>query len=160
MARVFLIEPGEASVRVSARSKRRRPLTYEELEAIARRNGVDGLYNRLLHSLGKTFNLRGTTRSSYVFRGLFGERTKTIMSFIPGDSSCEYGLRFQVYSNRLAQYLNLDVAMLPHILPPGSNDWAYAGAEKDDDPDDWKGYTGYFKTDAEIDTLLKALTSG
>ena len=117
MARVFLIEPKEASARVGARSKRRRSLTYEELEAIARQNGVDGFYNRLVHSLGKIFDLRGTTRSSFVFKGLFGQRTKTIMSFIPGDSRSEDGLRFQVYSHRLSQYLNLEFAMLPHLLP-------------------------------------------
>jgi hypothetical protein len=80
------------------------------------------------------------------------------MSFIPGDSSCEDGLRYQVYSNRLAHYLGLDAATLPHILPTDSKEWVYPGAEKEADLDDWIGYTGYFKSDAEIDKLLKALT--
>ena len=60
LSRVFLIEPEEVSTRVSARSKRRPNITYEELEEIASENGVEHLYDKLVVALSN-FLARGTT---------------------------------------------------------------------------------------------------
>ena len=105
LARVFLIEPEQVEYKTQtiSGSKRPPPLTYEELRELANHNGVGEMYATLVEGLRNLFDQTGTTRSSIAFRG---NRQNTILSLIPGESSGSDGLRFQVYSTRLARIIH------------------------------------------------------
>lgn len=150
LARVFLIEPGETRPRGS--SKRNPRLTYEQLRRLAEEHGVADLYDRLFEGLERVF-IKRRTRSSVSFKAEMDGSRKAIINLIPGDSSSESGLRFQIYIHRLVQHLGIDLKEATKLVPEDREDWRYYdGAD-----DDWAGYTGFFKNSAEVDRLLEAL---
>lgn len=70
------------------------------------------------------------------------------------DSSREKGLNLEVYTKRLADFLNMTVDDVKReILPPETREWQYmreAGIE-------WRGDEWYFKTTEEIDEFAKRI---
>ena len=152
LARVFLIEPQQVEYRTQTKStsKRKPPLTYEELEEIAESNGVGELYKKLVGGLTPLFDQKGTTRSTIAFIGIVEGSRLTIFSIIPGDSNSQQGLRFQVYIDRLAKYLNIQTNEVMQILPPDCKEY-----------EPWKGaprtLAGYFKEKEEVDIFIKGL---
>ena len=157
LSRIFLIEPEEVSSRVGARSKRRPNITYEELEELASENGVEDLYKKLVSGLSEVLT-RGTTINAIAFQGRLDVSIKVILSLVPRESSKDNGLFFRVYSKRLASYLGVDEDDGISTLPAAVKEWAghwYANPEEE-----YFGRTGYFKTEAEVATFLKALAQG
>jgi hypothetical protein len=73
---------------------------------------------------------------------------------IPKDSNPEDGLKFQVYINRLAKYLDVDKERLVEVLPQDKREWGYFG----DTSPDWPGYEGFFKNLDEAERLATALS--
>jgi hypothetical protein len=152
LARVFLIEPSQIEYRTQTKSisKRKPPLTYEELEEIAESNGVGEFYKLLVSGLMPLFDQKGTTRSTIAFIGIVKESRLTIFSIIPGDSDPQQGLRFQVYIDRLAEYLHAKTEDIMQILPPNCKEY-----------EPWKGaprtLAGYFKRKEEIERFLNGL---
>ena len=152
LARVFLIEPSQIDYRTQIKSisKRKSPLTYEELEEIAESNGVGELYKKLVKGLTPLFDYRGTTRSTIAFIGIVKESRLNIFSIIPGDSNTQQGLRFQVYIDRLAEYLHIQTDDVIQILPPDCKEY-----------EPWKGaqrtLACYFKEKEEVDRFIKRL---
>ncbi|RMH78354.1 MAG: DUF91 domain-containing protein [Calditrichaeota bacterium] len=120
LARVFLIEPSEVEYKSQTRgaSKRRPPLTYEELQAIANRKGVGELYERLVEELTKHFDQRTTTRSTVAFIGVIDGSRRTILSLVPGESEAVQGVRYSLYVERLAKYLGVGGEEIVGLLPP------------------------------------------
>ena len=104
LARVFLLEPSEVERKTRTRgsSKRRRNLSYEELEALADEAGVTELYEHAVAALRAVLQ-KQRTRSSIAFAGSFSGSRKVVISLLPGDSDAEDGLRYQLYQHRFAE---------------------------------------------------------
>ena len=154
LSRVFLIDPSEAEYRTKTKSpsKRKPPLTYEELEKIAEDNGVGKLYKKLLEGLSSCFDYKVTTRSSVAFIG-FKKKEKsrmTIFSILPGESNAEKGVRYTVYMDRFTDYFEIDKEKAKAILPSYEQKIGYG---------EWAGEFGggYFKDDTQIEEFLKEL---
>jgi len=152
LARVFLIDPSqvEYSTRTKTTSKRRRNLTYEELQEIADSNGVGELYEQLVKGLTACFDSRTRTQSSIALIGDMEGRKNTIFSLIPAKSSAEKGVRFQVYIDRLVGYLGAEKEGLTAAFPPGTKDY-----------EPWKEapphLAGFFRTLDDIAQFLSSL---
>jgi len=152
LARLFLIDPAEACERVTPRSKRATP---EQLEAIADSVGVGDLYRAVLARLEPLFTSH-TTRAGITFTDKSSGSTKAMFRLIPGESDRQHGLRFQLYSNRLAELLGITMDRLRQALPSGAEPWTYRAAGGPD----WEGFTGYPLTQADADKLLALLCAG
>ena len=157
LSRIFLIEPEEVSTWVGARSKRRPNITYEELEELASENGVEDLYKKLVSGLSAVLT-RGTPRYTITFKGRLDDSMNTLLSLEPRESSMGEGLFFRVYSKRLARYLEVDEDDVASTLPTNTKEWA--GFFNAEPGDEYHGFAGYFKTETEVDTFLKALAQG
>lgn len=153
LARVFLIEPTEVEYKaqIKSTSKRKPPLSYEELQEIADKNGVGDIYRRIVEELTKLFDQNGTTRSTIAFIGIMGESRNTIFSLIPGESDSNKGLRFQVYIDRFSEYFGINKEDTLKNIPSELTEY-----------EPWRGapptFVGYFKNINEVDSFLTKLT--
>jgi hypothetical protein len=147
LARLFLMEPETVESHVSSKtsSKRRKNITFEELEEIADRNGVGTLYRDLSASLAGTFT-RKTRTSQMAFKAEFPSGKRVVFSLLPLKSSADLGLCYQAYSYRISELLGVPLDHVHEALPAGSEPWSYYPSA----PDDYKGLTGYFKTGEDI----------
>jgi len=154
LARVFLIEPSEVEYKTRTRrgSKRQPNLTYEQLKEMAEARGVGEIYIRLTQALSDSF-ARHTTRSSFAIDVSLDGGRRTLLSLIPGESSNEQGLRFQVYAKRLCKALKMAPESVQELLPEGHEEWRYYEAADDD----YSGYAGYFRTMGDVEPLIAAL---
>ncbi len=153
LSRVFLIEPTEVTYKTQTRvgSKRKPPLTYEELEQVANENGAGDIYKRISEGLRKFFDYAGTTRSTISFMGSMEGRRNTIFHLMPGESDSSKGVRFQVYIDRFLEYFGIKREDAHRIYPSGYNE-----------EEGWRGgplmWNGFFKDIGEVDAFLKELT--
>ena len=76
-----------------------------------------------------------------------------IFSLLPGKSSAERGLHFQVYWKRFRDYFHLGEAQPQGFLPAEQEPWSYDGSG---DPN-WSGYAGYFRSPEEISRFVNRL---
>ena len=154
LAQVFLIEPSEVEYRSQTRggSKRKPPLTYEELQAIADQQGVGELYRWLVEELTNHFDHRTTTRSTVAFIGVLDGKRRTIFSLIPGESDASQGVRYSLYVERFSEYFGVETEEILKILPPGATEGR-----------PWKGgplaLYGFFRDKNEARKFLKGLES-
>lgn len=151
LARVFLIEPEQAEYQErKSSSKRKPPLTFEELQAIAERNGVAELYRCLFAGLSSHFNQKGTTRTTATFTGLIEGSRNTILSLAPGASSLQKGVCCYVYVERFCQYFKLEREQVVKLLPANSREG-----------EAWRGgpsmYYSFFKDTDEVNKFLAGL---
>ncbi len=152
LTRIFLIDPEQVEIKVDdpPGPKRKRPLTHEKLRELAHHNGVGIIYTALVEGLRPIFDRVGTTKSSITFHG---NRQKTILSLIPGESSVSAGLRFQVYNTRLAEYLGIPEQEAISLLPEQREPWEYyKGAIPWD-----SGSVGFFRDSEAGHDFLEAL---
>lgn len=154
LARVFLIEPAEAEYRTKTKapSKRKPPLTYEELEKIAQEHNVAELYQKAIEGLSRYFDQRVTTRSSVAFIGIDKKKRSrmTILSIIPGESNSEDGLKYTVYIDRFVEYFGIDKEKAKEFLPSYKRNLKYrefAGEFGE----------GYFQEKEQIEEFLRVL---
>jgi len=152
IARAFLLQPAQVETRAKGASKRRPTLSYPELERIAEENGVGELYRRAVEGLGFLLQ-KHRTQSSIAFEGSSDGGRKTTMSLIPGDSSAQEGLRFQVYTSRLQELFDLSEQAVLAILPMRREPWSYY----QEAPSDLRGFRGFFATKAELEHFLESL---
>ncbi|MBN2393102.1 MAG: DUF91 domain-containing protein [Anaerolineae bacterium] len=152
VTRIFLIEPDkvEYKAQTMSTSKRRPPLTYEELQDIAENKGVGKVYQRLLDGLTKCFDHRMTTRSSVAFIGMMNGSHNTVFSIIPGQSNPDQGLQFTAYIERIAEYCGVERNKIDNILPRGS-----------EEVEAWKEgplmLVGYFREIEEVNTFVNGV---
>ena len=155
LARVFLIEPSEAEYRIQTKStsKRKPPMSYEELQEMAEKNGVGDTYKRIIAGLSKCFDQSVTTMSSIAFIGIMGERKSrnTIFSVLPKDSDSEKGVRFTIYTDRFAEYFGVEKEITIDTLPSYEKKAVY---------EEWAGEFGggFFKEEAQVGKFLAKLT--
>lgn len=151
LARVFLIEPAEVELKTRTKgTSRRRSLSFDELRELAVEAGVEDLYDHAVGALEPVLR-KGKTLSSIRFVARFDSGRKTILSFLPGESSRRDGLRYQVYRNRFAKLVGRDD--VEGLMPAHRDDWVYW--EKGGP--DWTGYEGFIKSHEEIDRLAGAV---
>jgi hypothetical protein len=160
LARVFLIDPSQVEIDTGKKSKKNRPLTFEDLHKVAEQNGVGDLFFKLTEGLEGFFNYKSTTRSSVAFIGVIQGSRHTIFSIVPGESyskriasgeeGVQRGLRFQVRIDQFSKYLNLDAERIMKILPHEKEEFR-----------PWKGapktLVGFFRDEKEIENFLKSL---
>ncbi|MEM2044470.1 MAG: hypothetical protein QXN72_06715, partial [Candidatus Caldarchaeum sp.] len=77
---------------------------------------------------------------------------KTIFSILPGQSSQQDGLKFQVYLKRFASYFNMSEAEAEHILPPSKTNWKRIKTSPE-----YSGYEGFFRNIEEVEKFLNKL---
>lgn len=154
LARVFLIEPKEVDrkSRTKRSSKRKSPLTYEELKELAENNGVEELFDNISEGLSSFFDRRFTTRSAVGWAGLFGTSQMTIINILPYESNTKDGLQFYVYIDRLSDYLHVERKDLIRYFPKEVKEREL-----------WKGHPtalfGYFGSIEEINRCIEGLKS-
>ena len=153
VARVFLMEPSdvELSSRTRGTSRRLPNLKYEDLLELAERAGVGELYSHAMSKLEAVLQ-KTTTRSSVSFKGRFEGRRNAVINLIPGESSSETGLRYQVYRHRFARLANITVEQVEALMPAKREYWTYDSTDSD-----YEGYQGTFASPEEIDRLVQAL---
>jgi len=155
LGRVFLVDPGqvERQARERTSSKRAPNLSREELQAIAVDKGVEELYQQLVSGLASLFDRVGTTRTSIAFIGRMGQNYNTIFSLVPNESGPDRGLRYQVYAQRLAEYLGIEKGRVASLLPEAWEEWkGWVGATKT-----YSGYAGFFRNAEEVREFLGKL---
>lgn len=152
LARLFLIEPDtiESQVRAKGSSKRRKNLTFDEIERLFDQNGVGSLYREFYGKLEGIFS-RQTRISQIAFIANIDGSNKVILSLVPPKSSASEGLYYQLYSKRLSEYSRIPIEKIKSCLPPGAEDWSYSPTAGDD----YVGYVGYFKNTEQITEFLK-----
>jgi hypothetical protein len=75
---------------------------------------------------------------------------RVVINLVPGDSSSEDGLRFQLYKAWFAERAGISPADVKQLVPQPHQDHA------EGDPD-WHFFRGFFKSREEIDRLVSAL---
>ena len=159
MAQTFMIEPSEATDKVSTGSKKRQSLTREKIRSICEDKGLAELHDGLLAQLDSVFPSKSTTASSLAFRGKFTNGgARVILSLLPFESEAKQGLKFQVYTKRLAEYRGISTDRVESLLPESRDKWTYWAAVNDPEVDYWIGYQGFFKTPEEVATFAKGLS--
>lgn len=153
LARIFLIEPKEVEYRTQIKisSKRKPPLSYDELREMAEHAGISELYEYILEELSDCFDGRQTTRSSVAFDGILEGSRKRMFNLLPGESNSRDGLKFQIYIPRMAQYLGVDEGTIRSWLPENKKEWKFY----DTAPPDMSGYEGFFRNMDEINYFIE-----
>lgn len=153
LARVFLIEPTEVDYKTQTKtnSKRKPPLTYDQLEEMAEKNGVGKIYNRLLSEAKSYFEITAPTRSSVALIGLVGKdrSRRTICGILPGVDDRKNSLFFEIRVAPFSEYFKIDLEKVKKSLPPCLNEDDYGW--------DKKYYGGYFANETEVDNFLEVL---
>lgn len=151
IARVFLIQPEEVDQRSAQKgaSKRRSNLSLEQLEETADQKGVGDVYRQLvrgLQAIARPYALK-TLLSFY---GKFDDRQLAVINLVPGESSQNRGLVFQLYLARFARLLDRTNEEVESHLPSAHQPWSYQGSS---DPE-YSGFSGVFRTGVEVDRFL------
>jgi len=156
LGRVFLVEPDKVESRYQRKSgsKRRRNLTYEQLTNIAEEQGVFELYTRFLEGVREHFDFSpSTTKSTITFKANLDGSHLSVLRISPPKSSPEKGLKFVVYSYRLADYFNVAEDQIESMLPKNAGEWSYTSKSDQD----MQGYEGYFTSEDQIDAFIRQL---
>lgn len=149
LARIFVLEPSEVEEKSRSKSKRQPKLTYAELRERADQAEVGDLYEHAVGAFGRALQKK-RTRSSIGFRGRFHRGWRTVISFVPGESGPEDGLRYQLYYERFAELAGLSAAEVMDLLPPEH--------EPADLPGHSAGVAGFLRTPEEIDRIAGTLS--
>ena len=152
LARVFLIEPSEADYRTQTKtnSKRKPPLTYEELEKIAEKRGVGILYKKLLDGMKRCVNSIAPTRSSVAFIGVRKDKSRrTIFSILPEENDQKGGVYCEIKKDHFLQYFNMELSVLKKVFP-ADNKLTYTDGQGE-------YIIGYFKNEEQIDKFIAIL---
>jgi hypothetical protein len=161
LVRTFTVAPDEVEQNAKKSKGKRTVPTVEEMEQEAEKSGVGELFRCSKQTMAPYFRVTNR-KTACAFHGRLPDgSSKVVFSLVPAQSSADGGLRYQLYSKRLAEYLGeAEDAILQH-LPVGAEHYEYYP----DAPPDLKGWAGYFKASSEIATIKtlfdkKALTGG
>jgi hypothetical protein len=157
LARTFTVAPQEAETNIKKRpGKRAPPATLEEMERLASDAGVGNLYHRFVQTLQPNFRA-GTTKTSLYFDAKWPDGSrKVIGSLIPGLSSSEKGLRYQLYSKRVSELIHVAEDQIVAHLPPNAESWEYSASA----PSEYKGWAGYIKSEDDVQNFADLLKHG
>ena len=159
VAQTFMIEPSEAAKKVHTGSKKHQSLSREQIRSICEEKGLVELHDRLVDQLNSVFPSKGTTASSLAFKGKIGNGgARVIFSLLPFESEAKQGLKFQVYTKRLAEYRGISTERVESLLPASHEKWTFWAAVNDPEIDYWVGFQGFFKTPEEVTTFATGLS--
>jgi hypothetical protein len=114
---------------------------------------VADLYEYAVSALGAPLH-KERTRSSIRFVGSFDGSRKVVISLLPGDSSAEEGLRYQLYKYKFAELARIPTTDVESLMPQRHEDWSFAGSSNPT----WGGFEGFITSCEEIDRLAGALS--
>lgn len=144
-----MLEPSEVEKKRRSRSGRQPELTEAELRELAEQAGVGVLYEHAVGAFEGALQKK-TTRSSIGFTGRFARSRRTVISFVPGESDADSGLRYQLHSERLGELADLSAAEVTGLLPPDHEPADLLGGSA--------GVEGFLKTLEEVDKIAGALS--
>lgn len=157
LSRVFLIDPGvaESNTERVSNGKRQKNLTREQLSEIAIDNGVSDWYNQLVAGLSPSFNGTRTNMSAlgFVGKNVAGTKKPVILSLIPGKSSPDKGVAFELYLAKLADYCMTISDTIESFLPANREEFHFNNCYEPL----WSGYQGYFSTEQEINDFISGI---
>jgi hypothetical protein len=151
LVRTFTVAPHEAEVNVKRTGTKRTVPTPEEMAEAATKAGVGELFRETRDSLSQ--NLQPKKRKTACAFGANlpdGRRSAVVFSLVPGESSAEKGLRYQLYSKRLSECLGVDERVILSHLPPNPQRYEYYP----DAPEDLRGWSGYIKSSEDVRKLV------
>ncbi len=154
LSRVSLVDTSEVErAQKKYASKRRPPLSIEEIFEIAENNGVRKEFETLFEGLKPPiFDYNQTTRSSIAFIGKMGEKESrnTIFSLRPSESNTDVGVKYDVFLDRFIEYFGMDREIAKDLFPNYSMKAVY---------DEWAGEIGhgYFESIEQISKFISDL---
>lgn len=154
LLRTFAISPEEVETATNRAGRGKRTVaTPQQMEDAASAKGVGELYRMLKQSLASYFRV-GYTKTTCFFSGKVSDGSvKVICSLVPGDSSAENGLRFIVYSKRLAEFTGVDESTIEQHLALGWVEYEYYPNA----PEDLTGWQVYIKNEQDISKFMDVL---
>jgi hypothetical protein len=156
LVRTFTVAPEEAKANIERRPGKRLPTpSKENMEERASNAGVGDLYRKVRDALALAPDLRsGTTNTTLVFLAETpNDSRRVIFHLVPGESSVDKGLRYRLYSKRLADLIGLDEGQIKEHLPSNPEPFEpYVDAQHD-----YKGWTGYIKSEDDIQKIVGLL---
>lgn len=156
LARTFLVAPDEVQQRAVNKGNSRRTVpTWDQIQALADAHGVRDLYRMMVASLGRYANVVRRKSSVTVAGEMPDGSTKALLSLLPEESSAEQGLRYQLYTDRLAEYSGVRQNEIIQLLPDGHEPYAYYA----DAPSDLTGRAGFFRSEQDASRFLDAITA-
>jgi hypothetical protein len=154
LARTFLVAPDEVQQRASSKgnSKRTAP-SSETIQRLADAHGVGELYRTLTTALGQ-YAYVARRKASVTIAGRTDGSPLALVSLLPGQSDTARGLRYQVYTERLAEYSGVPHEKVIELLPQGHEPHAYYPNA----PSELTGRTGFFRTEQDASRFLAGIT--
>ncbi len=156
LARTFTVALEQAEVNITKRPGKRLPApSKEEMEKRASDAGVGDLYKKVRDALASAPDLRsGTTNTTLVFLAENSSGSKRVVfHLVPAESNADAGLRYRLFSKRLADLTGLEEAQIREHLPPKPEPYEpYTDAQHD-----YRGWAGYIKSDDDIQKIVALL---
>lgn len=120
LARSLLLDEASVKNRAESASKRKPPLSWEELRGLAEKNGVVALYDKALSELRTLFDGMNRTRTSVALVGYMGDNKarNVLLGIYPSASSSTDGLAVMFFVDRMAEYFRLPQAEVQSVLGP------------------------------------------
>lgn len=156
LARTFTVALEEAKANIEKRPGKRSYsyTTPEEMEEAASKAGVGNQYRKFNQGVPPCFK-PGTTKLAMAFSGKFPNgQPITLFSVVPGESSADRGLRYRLYSKKLADFIHVDEQTVKAHLPPNPEPYELDGSGK------YTGWRGYIKSEDDIRKILELLKQG
>lgn len=118
LGRSFLLDEIQVNTRSQSQSKRKPPLTWEELEALAEERHVLPLYQRAVEELRPLFDSASRTRSNVSLIGYLGEaKSRTgLVSIFPGVSDQTLGLAIGINLKDLCTYFDIQESTVKQAI--------------------------------------------
>jgi len=109
LGRSLLLDEAAVKIRAESTSKRKPPLSREELRELAENNGVVDLYDKALSELRPLFDGMNRTRTNVALVGYMGENKarNVLLSIYPDVSSSMNGLAIMFFVDRMSEYFRL-----------------------------------------------------
>lgn len=76
-----------------------------------------------------------------------------MINLVPGESTPEEGVRFQIYSHRLARLAGVPESDVRAALPQNAEPWSFGSASPE-----WSGYTGFWTPEGAEEFHAKVLS--
>jgi hypothetical protein len=151
LVRTFTVAPHEVEENTRRTGSKRTVPTPEEIADEASKAGVGDLFRRTRDGLSQYLgHKRRKTTCAFGANLPGGPHNATVLSLVPGESSAEKGLRYQIYSKRLAECLGVDEKTMLSHLPPDLEPCELLQAP----PEDRHGWAGYIRDDRDIQKIV------
>ena len=151
LVRTFTVAPHEVEQNIKRGGTKRTVPTPEEMAEVATKAGVGELFKQTRDSLSQYLQPKKRKKACAFDANLpDGSRGAVVFSLVPGESSAEKGLRYQLYSKRLSECLGVDENTILSHLPPNPQRYEYFANA----PEDLRGWAGYIRNNEDIQKIV------